>query len=74
VTEAISGPVPGRKEVEARRMLDVPHPPAPPDLAERAMARGRALLRRRRACRVALWVLVLAAAVAAAAWAGATRK
>ena len=57
--------LPDRKEAEVRRMLDVPHPAAPPDLAERAMARGRRLLRRRRALH-ALWALLLAAAVVTA--------
>ena len=54
-----------RKEAEIRRMLDAPHPPVPPDLAERAMARGRRIIRRRRARRAIGWLLLLAAVVAA---------
>ncbi len=57
---------PDRKADEVRRMLDTPHPPFPPDLAEHAMARGRRLLRRRRARHVAGWLLLAAALLAAA--------
>ncbi|MCQ4082214.1 hypothetical protein NGB36_16765 [Streptomyces sp. RB6PN25] len=45
-------------------MLDAPHPPAPPDLAERAMERGKRLLRRRRLLHAALWTLLGVAAAA----------
>ncbi|MDI5966880.1 hypothetical protein POF50_012305 [Streptomyces sp. SL13] len=46
-------------------MLDLSHPAAPPDLAERAMARGRRLIRLRRIRNAVLLVLLLAALVAA---------
>ncbi len=60
-----AGRRPDRKESEVRRLLDVPHPPVPPDLADRAMARGRRLIRRRRALRTAAWLVLSAAALAA---------
>ncbi|MGW7005430.1 hypothetical protein ACWGCW_22155 [Streptomyces sp. NPDC054933] len=69
MTEAVSGRLPDRKEVEVRRMLEVPHPPVPADLAERAAAVGRRLLRRRRLLRLALYAVLLAAAVAFTVWA-----
>lgn len=52
-----------RKEDEVRRMLDLPHPAVPAELAGRAAERGRRLLRRRRAVRAAAWALLLAAVV-----------
>ncbi len=64
--ERPAGRLPDRKETEVRRMLDAPHPPAPPDLADRAMAQGRRLLHRRRVLYTVLWLLVAAAVVAAA--------
>jgi hypothetical protein len=58
---------PNRREAEVRRLLHTPHPPLPPDLAERAAQRGRALLRRRRTLRRALYAaLLLTAALATA--------
>jgi ferric-dicitrate binding protein FerR (iron transport regulator) len=60
---------PDRKEDEVRRMLDVPHPAVPPDLAARAAERGQRILGHRRAVRTVAWVLLLAAAVAFAVWA-----
>lgn len=57
--------LPDRKESEVRRMLDVPHPPVPPDLAERAMVRGRRILHRRRVRHTILWLLLIAAVAAA---------
>jgi hypothetical protein len=57
---------PDRKENEVRRMLETPHPPAPSDLAERAMTKGRRLLRRRRVRRTLSWLLLLAVVAAAA--------
>lgn len=60
---------PDRKETEVRRLLDqhaLDHVPA--DLAERALADGARLLRRRRALRTALWAAVLVGAVALLAW------
>ncbi|MEU6081414.1 hypothetical protein [Streptomyces sp. NPDC047108] len=61
--------LPDRKQEEVRRMLDGPHPVVPPDLAARAAEHGRQLLARRRVVRAAVWVVLLAAAVAFAAWA-----
>ncbi|MEU3463710.1 hypothetical protein ABZ721_27645 [Streptomyces sp. NPDC006733] len=55
---------PDRKEEEVRRILDTPHPYVPAELAERAAARGRRILRRRRALHRLLWLLLLAAIVA----------
>lgn len=54
-----------RKEREVRSMLDLVHPAAPPDLADRAMARGLRLLRLRRARDIVLWLLLIAALVGA---------
>ncbi|MFJ2957372.1 hypothetical protein [Streptomyces sp. NPDC087270] len=56
---------PNRREDELRRQLDTPHPLVPSDLAERAAARGRHLLRRRRIVRYALCAVLLAAATTA---------
>ncbi|MFJ9466876.1 hypothetical protein [Streptomyces caniferus] len=42
---------PDRKESEVRQMLAGPHPLVPPDLADRATARGRRLLAHRRLLR-----------------------
>ncbi len=58
--------LPDRKETEIRRMLDASHAPAPADLAERAMVRGRRLLHRRRVRNTVLWLLLIGAVVAAA--------
>jgi hypothetical protein len=61
-----AGARPGdRKEAEVRRLLAAPHPSIPPDLAERAMARGRRLIRRRRAGHAVGWLLLIAALVTA---------
>ncbi|GAA1883832.1 hypothetical protein [Streptantibioticus ferralitis] len=69
MTDAVSGRLPDRKEAEVRRMLEIPHPPVPADLAERAIAHGRRLVRRRLLLRRTLWALLLAAVVAVAIWA-----
>ncbi|WP_328670098.1 hypothetical protein OG905_15675 [Streptomyces sp. NBC_00322] len=58
-----------RKETEVRRMLETPHPQVPADLAARAAEHGTRLLRRHRALRRALWLLLVAAAIAFALWA-----
>ncbi|MFF4404037.1 hypothetical protein ACFY2W_16730 [Streptomyces sp. NPDC001262] len=58
-----------RKEDEVRRMLDLPHPPVPAELAGLAAERGRRLLRRRRAVRAVAWTLLLAAVVVFCVWA-----
>ncbi|MEU7245480.1 hypothetical protein [Streptomyces sparsogenes] len=60
---------PDRKEDEVRRMLLGPYPAVPPDLAGRAVERGRRLLRRHRAVRAVGWLLLLAAAIAFTVWA-----
>ncbi|MGI5259912.1 hypothetical protein [Streptomyces angustmyceticus] len=60
--------LPDRKETEVRRMLAGPHPLVPPDLADRALARGRRLLARRRLLR-RLGRLCALLALAALAWA-----
>lgn len=63
---------PDRKEIEVRALLEAqPHPPVPADLAERALARGLRLARRRRAAAVVLWAF-FAAVLALAVWAGIT--
>ncbi|MEC4017171.1 hypothetical protein [Streptomyces sp. H27-D2] len=61
--------LPDRKEDEVRRMLDGPHPPVPPELAQRATERGRRMARRRRVARIVLWLLLTAALTALALWA-----
>jgi len=53
--------LPNRRDAEVRRLLDTRHPMVPLDLAARAMARGRRIVRRRRAVHAVLWVLLLAA-------------
>ncbi|WP_338932007.1 hypothetical protein WEB32_21595 [Streptomyces netropsis] len=58
-----------RKEEEVRRMLGLGHPRVPPELAARAAARGRGILRARRAVRAVAWVLLLIAVVAFCVWA-----
>ncbi|UZJ29827.1 hypothetical protein [Streptomyces endophytica] len=65
--------VPDRKETEARRMLaGLPLPPVPPDLAARALARGRRLRAHRRLRRRLGWLLALLA-VAALTWTAAAQ-
>jgi ferric-dicitrate binding protein FerR (iron transport regulator) len=59
-----------RKEQRVRELLAGPHPTVPPQLAERAAARGRRQLRRRLVLKVAVWVLLLATLVGLAVWAG----
>ncbi|MFI0224698.1 hypothetical protein [Streptomyces lydicus] len=73
--EAVGFPeagVPDRKETEVRRMLAGPHPPVPPDLAARALARGRRLLAHRRLLR-RFGCLLAVLALAALAWLAASR-
>ncbi|MBD0735558.1 hypothetical protein [Streptomyces sp. CBMA29] len=65
--------LPNRRDDEVRRLLDTPHPVVPLDLTARAAARGRRIVRRRRAVRLALWLVLFAAVLAgvvlaAAAW------
>ncbi len=61
--EAVAG---NRREAEVRSLLDLPHPPARPDLAQRAVRRGTRLLRLRRARDTVLWLLLLASLIALA--------
>jgi len=56
-------PLPNRRDAEVRRLLDTPHPVVPLDLAARARARGRRIVRRRRAVHTVLWALLFAATV-----------
>lgn len=51
---------PNRREEEVRRLLDTAHPQVPADLAQRAAAHGRRVLRRRRVAHRVLWVLLVA--------------
>ncbi|MEW2221464.1 hypothetical protein AB0939_19580 [Streptomyces sp. NPDC006990] len=61
---------PDRKEAEVRRLLQQrAAEPVPADLAERALAEGARLLRRRRALGAVLWTGVLAGLLALACWA-----
>ncbi|MFG2829147.1 hypothetical protein [Streptomyces sp. NPDC048434] len=60
--------LPDRKETEVRRMLAGPHPLVPPDLADRATARGRRILAHRRLLRRLGWLCALLA-LAALTWA-----
>ncbi len=55
--------LPNRRDAEVRRLLDTRHPMVPLDLTARAMARGRRIVRRRRAVHAVLWTLLFAAAV-----------
>ncbi|MGI5349152.1 hypothetical protein ACQEU8_13290 [Streptomyces sp. CA-250714] len=61
--------LPDRKEAEVRRLLvQRTAEPVPADLAERALADGARLLRRRRVLRTALWTMVLAGLLALGVW------
>ncbi|MFC9246835.1 hypothetical protein ACFT7S_23415 [Streptomyces sp. NPDC057136] len=64
---------PDRKVDEVRRMLEVPRPQVPADLALRSAERGARLLRRHRAARRVAMCLMCAAVVAFVVWAGVTR-
>ncbi|MEU5538628.1 hypothetical protein [Streptomyces sp. NPDC020362] len=57
------------REAAARRLMDQVPVPVPPDVYGEAVRRGNRLLRRRRAVRRLLWLLLCAAAVAFAVWA-----
>ncbi|MGW2667455.1 hypothetical protein ACWC5F_05245 [Streptomyces sp. NPDC001272] len=61
-----------RKEAQVRQLLEGPHPAVPAGLASAAAARGRRLLRRRRALRRLGWAVLWAVAVAFAVWAALT--
>ncbi|MFD9795723.1 hypothetical protein ACFWXK_32765 [Streptomyces sp. NPDC059070] len=64
--------LPDRKEEEVRRLLDVPHPAVPPELAAEAAELGTRLLRRRRVARRLAWLLLTAAVLAFTVWAART--
>ncbi|MFD3658831.1 hypothetical protein ACTU45_12495 [Streptomyces sp. 24-1644] len=64
---------PDRKVDEVRRMLEVPRPQVPADLALRSAESGARLLRRHRAARRAAMCLMCAAVVAFVVWAAVTR-
>ncbi|GAA2074007.1 hypothetical protein GCM10009801_27660 [Streptomyces albiaxialis] len=59
--------LPDRKEREVRRLIDGVQP-LPPDLAERALAVGTRLARRRRVLRTGVSLLLLVALLALAVW------
>lgn len=61
-----------RKEAQVRALLEGPHPAVPAGLAAAAAARGRRMLRRRRALRRFGWTVLCAAALAFAVWAALT--
>ncbi|MEV6753577.1 hypothetical protein [Streptomyces sp. NPDC051214] len=59
-----------RKAGQVRHLLDDGTPPsAPPELYEEAVRIGGRMLRRRRALRRLLWLMLLVAAVAFVVWA-----
>ncbi len=58
-----------KREATVRRMLGQSPPPVPPDLHMDAARRGARILRRRTLARRAMWLLLLAAAVAFTVWA-----
>ncbi|MFD5553700.1 hypothetical protein ACFWIA_07650 [Streptomyces sp. NPDC127068] len=58
-----------RDEAAVRRLLDAPPPPVPRQLRAEAAERGGRLLRRNRAVRRALWLLLCATVTAVAVWA-----
>ncbi|GHF91255.1 hypothetical protein [Streptomyces thermodiastaticus] len=57
------------QEAAARRILAQDPPPVPAGLYADALRRGTRMLRRRTLARRALWLLLLAAAVAFTVWA-----
>ncbi|WP_406421688.1 hypothetical protein OH809_16410 [Streptomyces sp. NBC_00873] len=57
-----------QKEDQVRRMLNVPHPQVPADLAERAAEQGGRRLRRRRALRALVVFVLCVGVVAFTAW------
>ncbi|CAL9564276.1 hypothetical protein SUDANB176_04707 [Streptomyces sp. enrichment culture] len=61
------------REATVRRMLEQPLPPVPPGLHAEAVRRGARIARRRTLVRRAMWLLLLAAAVAFTVWALAVR-
>lgn len=61
------------REAAVRDLLEGPPAAVPPELYGMAVRRGRRLLRRRRAVRWALWVLLCALVVAFAVWAAVDR-
>lgn len=57
------------REAAARQIMERGHPVVPPGLYEAAVRRGARLLRRRRAVRRLLWLLLLAGLAAVTVWA-----
>ncbi|GAA4676131.1 hypothetical protein GCM10023347_33160 [Streptomyces chumphonensis] len=60
------------KEAPVRRLMETAHPPVPPDLTRRAVARGGRLLRVRNAARTLAWTVLAGATVLFLRWAAAT--
>ncbi|MFI6930211.1 hypothetical protein [Streptomyces sp. NPDC050287] len=58
-----------RREDAVRRILAAPTPSVPPELCADVVRRGGRMLRRRRAVRRVLWLLLFAAVVAFVVWA-----
>ncbi|WP_419997424.1 hypothetical protein [Streptomyces boninensis] len=57
-----------QSEAQVRRLLQDPYAPIPLYLAERAITRGRRVLRRRRVARLVVWVLAAAVLITFAVW------
>lgn len=60
--------LPDRKEIEVRRLLEAQPRPLPADLADRALAQGNRMLRRRHAVLVAAWAVLVSALLVLAVW------
>ncbi|MGD1219520.1 MULTISPECIES: hypothetical protein [Streptomyces] len=61
------------REAAVRRMLEQAPPTVPPDLHADVVRRGSRMLRRRRAARRLMWLVLFAAAVAFTVWAATAR-
>ncbi|KOG32753.1 hypothetical protein [Streptomyces resistomycificus] len=57
------------REAAVRRIMDRTVPSVPPELYGEAVRRGGRMLRRRRAARCLMWLLLIAASVAFLVWA-----
>ncbi|MDG4857778.1 hypothetical protein P8605_06345 [Streptomyces sp. T-3] len=62
--------LPDRKETRVRRMLDTALPSVPPDICPEAVRRGSRIARRRQVAVRLMWLVMFAAAVGFAIWAG----